>query len=424
MKKLLLVLLAAVAVLSASAQSAVETDQALAAYIHANHYRTGVNTNPYEYIPVAETPVPKGYKPFYISHYGRHGSRSDWDGDYSNVIAMYEKAHRAGVLTEAGEEAYQIICDIYRQHNGMNGRLTARGAREHRAIAHRMYEKYTKVFTKGSRKVRAVSSVVPRCIVSMAAFTGELLSIDPKLDVSWDTGERFMEYCSSNDPKEVKKEAYVLIEKHANSFEGDTLSFQKRVFKDVEAGRAVVGSGLALLEGTLEFAAISGAFDYDTFLLDLIDEEILLHYSRNISLNLFLRQCNSAEFGDRRMAVPEVKNLVNDFVVKADGVIGGDDDTVADFRFGHDYQLLAFCARIGIKGIGERLTAEQAVNWPGYFFSPFAGNVQAVFYRNGKDNDVLVKFFINERETRLLTLPGGPYYHWEDVRNEFISYLN
>ena len=214
-----------------------------------------------------------------------------------------------------------------------------------------------------------------------------------------------------------------MIEKHANSFEGDTLSFQKRVFKDVEAGRAAVGSGLALLEGTLEFAAISGAFDYDTFLLDLIDEEILLHYSRNISLNLFLRQCNSAEFGDRRMAVPEVKNLVNDFVVKADGVIGGDDDTVADFRFGHDYQLLAFCARIGIKGIGERLTAEEAVNWPGYFFSPFAGNVQAVFYRN-KDNDVLVKFFINERETRLLTLPGGPYYRWEDVRNEFISYLD
>ena len=421
MKKLLLVLLAAVAVLSASAQSAVETDQALAAYIHANHYRTGVNTNPYEFIPVAETPVPKGYEPFYISHYGRHGSRSDWDGDYSNVIAMYEKAHQAGVLTEDGEEAYQIISDIYRQHNGMNGRLTARGAREHRAIAHRMYEKYTKVFTKGSRQVRAVSSTVPRCIVSMAAFTGELLSLDPKLGVSWDTGERFMEYCSSNDPKDVKKEAYELIEKHAASFTGDTLSFQKRIFKDVEAGRAVVGSGLALLEGTLEFAAISGAFDYDTFLLDLIDEEILLHYSRNISLNLFLRQCNSAEFGDRRMAVPEVLNLVNDVVVKADEVIETG-DYAADFRFGHDYQLLAFCARIGIKGIGERLTAEQAVNWPGYFFSPFAGNVQMVFYRN-KDNDVLVKFFINERETTLLTLPGGPYYRWEDVRNEFISYL-
>ena len=422
MKKLLLILLTLAAVLSASAQSAVETDQALAAYIHANHYRTGVNTNPYEYIPVAETAVPKGYKPFYISHYGRHGSRSDWDGGYAEVLALYTRAHEAGVLSEAGEKAYGMIAEIYGKHNGMNGRLTARGAREHRAIAHRMFEKYRKVFTKGSGKVRAVSSMVPRCIISMSAFTGELLSLDPKLALSWDTGERFMDYCSSDDPRDVKKEAYVLIEKHAESFTGDTLSFQKKVFKDVEAGRAVVGSGLALLQGTLEFAAISGAFDYDTFLLDLIDEEILLHYSRNISLNLFLRQCNSAEFGDRRMAVPEVKNLVRDVVEKADAVIAGNDDCAADLRFGHDYQLLAFCSRIGIKGIGERLTADEAVNWPGYFFSPFAGNLQMVFYRN-KDNDVLVKFFINERETTLLTLPGGPYYRWADVKNEFLSYL-
>ena len=422
MKKLLLTLLAAMTVLSASAQSAVETDQALAAYIHANHYRTGVNTNPYEYIPVAETPVPKGYKPFYISHYGRHGSRSDWGGAYAEIIALYAKAHDAGVLSETGEKAFGVIQEINAKYNGMDGRLTARGAREHRAIAHRMYEKYPKVFTKGSRRVRAVSSTVPRCIVSMAAFTGELLSLDPKLSVSWDTGERFMEYCSSVDPDDVQKEAYKLIEKHAASFDGDTLSFQKKVFKDVEAGRAVVGSGMTLLEGTLEFAAISGAFDYDTFLLDLVGEDALLFYSQNISLNLFLRQCNSAEFGDRRMAVPEVLNLVNDFVVKADEALETG-EYAADFRFGHDYQLLAFCSRIGIKGIGERLTAEQAVNWPGYFFTPFAGNVQMVFYRN-KDHDVLVKFFINERETRLLTLPDGPYYRWEDVRKKFVSYLD
>ena len=29
----------------------------------------------YVYKPLAETAAPKGYKPFYISHYGRHGSR-------------------------------------------------------------------------------------------------------------------------------------------------------------------------------------------------------------------------------------------------------------------------------------------------------------------------------------------------------------
>ena len=31
--------------------------------------------------PVALPPAPKGYKPFYISHYGRHGARYAWQSD-------------------------------------------------------------------------------------------------------------------------------------------------------------------------------------------------------------------------------------------------------------------------------------------------------------------------------------------------------
>ena len=84
----------------------------------------------------------------------------------------------------------------------------------------------------------------------------------------------------------------------------------------------------------------------------------------------------------------------------------------------HDYQLLAFCSKIGVKGIGERLTKEEAVEWPGWLYSPFAGNFQMVFYKN-KAGNVLVKCFINERETTLLGLPDGPYYQWEDVKKAF-----
>ena len=40
--------------------------------------RAGFNTHSYEFIDVVDTPAPMGYEPFYISHYGRHGSRSDW----------------------------------------------------------------------------------------------------------------------------------------------------------------------------------------------------------------------------------------------------------------------------------------------------------------------------------------------------------
>jgi hypothetical protein len=138
-----------------------------------------------------------------------------------------------------------------------------------------------------------------------------------------------------------------------------------------------------------------------------------------ISLNLFLRQCNSTEFGDRRMAVPEVDALVHDFIEKADEAIAKG-DCVADLRFGHDWHLLAFCSRIGVKGIGERLTKDEAPDWPAWQYTPFAGNFQMVFYRNPAGK-VLVKCFINEREATLLGLPDGPYYDWEEVKKAWVN---
>ena len=416
MKRIFFLLSLVVLALSCSRQ---ETVVSLPDSIDDNLYRFSVNTNPYEYFPTPETPVPAGFKPFYISHYGRHGSRSDWGNEYPKVVEMFTKAHDAGVLSEEGEQAFRQVQTIYQLHNDMNGRLTPRGAREHRAIAHRMYQKYPDV-VRGSKKVRAVSSTSPRCLVSMAAFTGELLSQDPKLDVSWDTGEKLMDYLSSGDPEDLTKDAYQILMAYSDTHKSDTTYFAQHVFSDEAAGREAVGGSIGdLLEGTLGFAAVSGSFDQDETLIRLFNVEDLKFYEQMISLNLFLRQCNSAEFGDRRMAVPEVGNLVKDFIEKADAALETG-DCAADLRFGHDWHLLAFCSRIGVEGIGERLTQEEAINWPGWLYTPFAGNFQLVFYRN-RTGEVRVKCFINERETTLLGLSDGPYYPWEDVKNAWLQ---
>ena len=411
MKRFLLVLSLAALALSCQPQEPVV---ALPDSIDDNLYRFGVNVSPYEYFHTQETPVPAGFKPFYISHYGRHGSRSDWGDEYPVVVEKYTKAHEAGVLTEEGERAFEQIKTICRLHDDMNGRLTPRGVREHRAIAQRMYKKYPDVFRE-SMRVRAVSSTSPRCLVSMAAFTGELLSQAPKLTISWDTGEKLMEYLSSSDPEDLTRDVYKILMTYKDAHTKDTTYFAQHVFTDEAAAREAIGCSIGdLLSGTFRFAAVSGAFDQDETLLRLFNVEDLQFHEQLNSLYLFLCQCNSAEFGDRRMAVPKVGNLVNDFIEKADAAIA-DGDCAADLRFGHDYHLLAFCSKIGVKGIGERRTTEEAFNWPGWLYTPFAGNFQLVFYRN-RAGEVLVKCFINERETTLLGLPDGPYYRWEDVK--------
>ena len=413
MKKLLFAIVCAFICLSASGQ---QKDPTLERLIHENLQRTGIVLDPYEYVPAAETPAPKGYKPFYISHYGRHGSRSDWPADgYRAVSDKFRRASAAGLLTAEGENACAIIQDIFARYDDMGGRLTPLGAQEHRQIARRMYDKYKKVFRGGQRRIRAVSSTTPRCIISMAAFTGELLSRDDKLDIGWDTGEKFMQYMSSGETPEIRNLSEPVLRANREAHPRDTATFLARVFTDPAKGLALVGSGKTFLDETLMIAVASGAFGYDDTLLRLFNEDDIYWHEVNFAMTMYLRQCNSVEFGAMRMAMPQVQAFLDDFVTKADEVIEKG-NYAADLRFGHDTHLLAISARLGIKGVGERLTAEQSQTWPGFLYSPFAGNLQAIFYR-GKAGDVLVKFYLNEREATLLGLDGGPYYRWEDVKD-------
>ena len=412
MKKVLFTLVCTLICMAASGQ---QKDAQIERLVHENLQRTGIVLDPYEYLPTAETPVPKGYKPFYISHYGRHGSRSDWPADgYRAVTDKFTRAHEAGLLTEDGEKACEIIKDIFARYDDMGGRLTPRGAREHREIARRMYKKYKKVLSHGNRRIRAVSSTTPRCIISMAAFTGELLSQDSRLDLGWDTGEKFMTYMSSGETPEIRNLSEPAIKANREAHPRDTATFLGRVFTDPAKGLEIVGSAKTFLDETLMVAVASGAFDCDDTLLRLFNEDDIYWHEANFAMTMYLRQCNSVEYGQMRMAMPQVQAFLDDFTAKADEVIA-QGNYVADLRFGHDTHLLAICARLGIKGVGERLTAEQSLAWPGFLYSPFAGNLQAIFYR-GKAGDVLVKFYLNEREATLLGLDGGPYYRWDDVK--------
>ena len=72
-----------------------------------NRYLAGSNYLDYDrQLPATPlTATPKGYEPFYMSHYGRHGSR--WligENDYKNPLNTLRQAHEKGKLTPLGEE--------------------------------------------------------------------------------------------------------------------------------------------------------------------------------------------------------------------------------------------------------------------------------------------------------------------------------
>ena len=69
--------------------------------IRQDPYRAGSVFYMYNHdgIP-AHAAAPKGFKPFYISHYGRHGARNhSANSDYESVMALFSAAHERGLLT-------------------------------------------------------------------------------------------------------------------------------------------------------------------------------------------------------------------------------------------------------------------------------------------------------------------------------------
>ena len=55
--------------------------------------------------PVKLSPAPKGYKPFYISYYSRHGARYAWQSDlYSWLNSTFSEAAEGDNLTTFGAD--------------------------------------------------------------------------------------------------------------------------------------------------------------------------------------------------------------------------------------------------------------------------------------------------------------------------------
>ena len=411
--KRLLILLCLLVPVAALAQP---SEEQLRQDLRENIYRSSLTTCPYEYTPAKLTPAPRGFKPFYISHYGRHGSRTNWDDEgttYASIQKKYHDAAQAGLLTEEGLAASALIDTLILLHNGSDGRLTRLGAQEHRQIAGRMYANYKEVFRKGSKKVSARSSTVQRVLVSMAAFTGELLSRQGDLDIDWDTSNKIMKIVSSDASRAHRDTLRPRVQQFNKTHRIDSMAFLRRVFKDPEAGRALLGGkGHRLASQTLFLADGCGAFGLDDRLYRLFTEEDILHHAQSNAISLYMRQANSVEYGDLRM--PRIEPLLDDIIARADAAIATG-EYAADLRFGHDFPLVAISARLALSGVGDRWTFDECINWPGWRYSPFAGNVQLVFYRN-KAGEVLVKALINERETAILGLEGFPYYRWEDYK--------
>lgn len=192
MKKFILLISALLAVGSASAQEALSD---IKKDIHVSASNLLAYPGPHKKL----TPAPKGYKPFYISHYGRHGSRYLCDqNDYDYPYNILKRADSLGKLTPTGQETLKKIEMLRNEAYKRIGELTQLGAEQHQQIGTRMYERFPEVFA-GKTHIDAKSTPVIRCIFSMENALQALLKKNPQITITQDASEHDMYYMNHND---------------------------------------------------------------------------------------------------------------------------------------------------------------------------------------------------------------------------------
>lgn len=118
----------------------------------------------------SEISVPKGYKPFYVSHFGRHGSRYlIGDRDYKWVLDLLKEAKAQHSLTTQGEETLSKLEKIWPMVEDRGGDLSPVGERQQKEIATRLYNAYPEIF-QGRKKISARTTMSHRCAMSMVCF--------------------------------------------------------------------------------------------------------------------------------------------------------------------------------------------------------------------------------------------------------------
>ena len=369
---------------------------------------------PYRFEAVSMTAAPKGYSPFYISHYGRHGSRYAWNSNtYSLIAKVLEAASDSGSLTQRGQRLLQDFKAFYMEPLINTGDLSDLGVFQHKEIARIMCEQFPEVFKDGG-KVLARASTSQRAIVSMNAFTVSLQKNAPKLEIGMNSLHTNMIVVNPGAAPGEIAEQYLGTIRVPES----TVDFRDRMI-DYDA----ILDNLFTDRGFLE--EIGGRRDFVSELFNLwagyhnYSEGDWLEdiFSEDQLLSLWEAENYAVYVGHSRNRYNMIP-LLKDIISLADEANAGG-EYKGHFRFGHDTVVNAICPLLNINGSGYEVSrAEEVKYWFQNYDTPKAANIQFVFYRSKKNPEILFKLLRNGREAFMPQLDpvSGPYYRWDDFK--------
>lgn len=411
--------------MAAQAQKAPVFETSAKEEITANHFLSGSNYLDYDRQLSTKplTPSPKNYEPYYMSHYGRHGSR--WlisDGNYSRPISTLKIAKEQGKLTPLGLKTLETLEAIYKTSTKRLGDLTTVGERQHHGIGKRMTQNFPEIFKTKNVKIDARSTTVNRCILSMIAECEELAAANPTAQIHNDVSESLQFYLNQPWDGIVKEMGKGTGDKEDLEY---TLKWthperlMKALFNDQNYVYTNVGAG-ALMRQLFHVACNMQSHDTDLELYSLFTEDEIYDQWRQKNIGWYLDYGPSPVSGGK-MPFSQL-NLLKNIIETTDTVT----QTQATLRFGHEVCVMPLACLLELDNCGMAVNNLDELDkyWRNYRIFPMGCNIQLIFYRpkKGKTGDILVKALLNEREAYLpITTDQWPYYKWQDLRQYYLD---
>ena len=414
MKRILTILSLALLTLTVSAQ--------VLDALKADPRRAYGNDYPYQFSEVKLTKAPKGYKPFYISHYSRHGSRYYWNAFlYRELDSLLTNAHNKHLLTPEGEAFHTKFMACKDELATGVSELSDLGWKQHQRIARTMYNNFPEVFKNGGN-VLAISSLSGRCVLSMSSFCQELVQCNPKIEIREQSSRFTLDGVVPNDRQNPVKNDYPKgvkprFEKNRDKFQSSSTlkdDIIKRVFTSTEG---LKGDMNHIASNLINLYTSLPSIGHEGMMGNIITDEELVARWEGENLGSY-----AWVFGPQYEMIP----ILNDILKKAEAVINGSSDHISDLRFGHDTCIGPLTVLMGINGADKDPEDPYEVknvyqNWQ----TGKASNIQLIFYRSKKSSDILLKCLLNGKEASLsVPTDNYPYYKWTDFRDFYQNRIN
>lgn len=376
------------------------------------------------------TPPPAGKHPFYLSHYGRHGSR------YLNRRMAYDipyqmlcRADSAGQLTALGKRVKAELATVIAGSEGRWGDLSDIGKQQMKGIATRMAANYPEIFA-GQAVVQARSTIVNRCVMSMGTTVQQLAALNPQLTIDMNASQRDTWYLNHQD-KQLRdsmksKRATTAYDEFWKPYTKNPRLMKLLFVNPDSLGRLVSEKWLSyyLLKTALIQQNTQQA-DSTTIISLFTNDDI--HHFWQIENAWWYTQHGACLLNGGNQPYTQ-RFLLRKLIADADSCLRLQNPG-AQLRFGHETVLLPLACLLGLNGFHfqtSRLADLEPHGWWACLVFPMAANIQFVFYRKDiHDRDVIFKVLLNEREATL-PLPSSiaPYYHWSDFRHYYLQKLD